>query len=249
MTNSVFSVAAYLVLISGISIAGGVAPLVRTWSKGQLTLLVSAGAGVLLGAAFLHMMPIAADAIGHMAGFTILAGFLIIFILEKFVLVDSCEEVGCTIHRFGLAAFLGITFHSLLDGVAVGSSLIVPSLAVPIVTAIVVHKIPAAFSLCSILLLAGHSRKGAFLHILGFSISTPLGALLSYFFLNNLDPRFVGYAIGVSGGSFIAIATSDLLPQLHKAGVNRMATLLFLLLGIAVMVVTAVGAGNGHAHG
>lgn len=246
--NSVLSITVYLALITGISVVGGAAPLVRNWSKGQLTLLVSAGAGVLLGAAFLHMLPASAEAIGRNVGFPILAGFLIISILEKFFLIDPCEEVGCHIHKFGLAAFLGITFHSLLDGVAVGSSLIVPNLAVPIFAAIALHKIPAAFSLCSILLLAGHSRKGAFIHILGFSLATPLGALISYFFLRNLDPHFVGYAIGISGGSFIAIATSDLLPQLHKEGVNRLATLLFMLLGIAVMVVTAIGGEHGHVH-
>jgi len=173
--SSPFSITVYLVLITGISIAGGAAPLVRQWSKGQLTLLVSGGAGVLLGAAFIHMLPISAEVVGHRVGFPILAGFLAISILEKFFLVDPCEEIGCHIHRFGLTAFLGITFHSLLDGVAVGSSLIVPNLAVPVFAAIAIHKIPAAFALSSILLLAGHSRSSVFLHIIGFSLATPIG--------------------------------------------------------------------------
>ena len=148
------AIAVYLAVIAGISLVGGVAPLVRTWSRENLTLLVSTGAGVLLGAAFVHMVPLTAEGLGRAAGLPILAGFLAIFILEQFFLVDPCEEVGCEIHSFGFAAFLGITFHSLIDGVAVGSSLIVPELAPPVLLAIVLHKIPAAFSLCSILLLA-----------------------------------------------------------------------------------------------
>ncbi len=235
------SIIAYLALIAAISLAGGVAPLARKWSKSQLTLLVSAGAGVLLGAAFLHLIPVAVESLGHRAGFPLLAGFLAISILEKFFLLDPCEEVGCRIHRFGFAAFLGISFHSLLDGAAVGSSLIVPNLAVPVFAAIAVHKVPAAFSLCSILLLAGYTRRRTFLHVIGFSLATPVGAVIAFLFLKGVDPAVVGGAIGVSAGSFIAIATSDLLPQLHGEGVSRGRSLLSLLIGIAVMVLSAIG--------
>ena len=127
--QSASTVAVYLALIAGISLLGGVAPLVRSWSRENLTLLVSTGAGVLLGAALVHMVPLTAEGLGRAAGLPVLAGFLAIFVLEQFFLVDPCEEVGCEIHSFGFAAFLGITFHSLIDGVAVGSSLIVPELA------------------------------------------------------------------------------------------------------------------------
>jgi zinc and cadmium transporter len=234
--QSASTIAVYLVLIFGISLAGGAAPLIRTWSRENLTLLVSAGAGVLLGAAFVHMVPLTAEGLGRAAGFPILAGFLAIFILEQFFLVDPCEEVGCEMHNFGFAAFLGITFHSLIDGVAVGSSLVVPSLAPPVLLAIILHKIPAAFSLCSILLLAGYSRSRALLHICGFSTATPIGAILSFLFLRGLSEEVICIAIGVSAGSFLAIATSNLLPQTHRQGVRRGRSLAFLLAGIAVAV-------------
>jgi zinc and cadmium transporter len=242
--QSASAIAVYLMLIAGISLAGGVAPLVRSWSREKLTLLVSAGSGVLLGAAFVHMLPLATESLGRFAGLPILAGFLAIFVLEQFFLVDPCEEVGCEVHSFGFAAFLGITFHSLIDGVAVGSSLIVPNLAPPVFLAIVIHKIPAAFSLCSILLLAGYSRSRALLHICGFSTATPIGAILSYLFLSGLSEEIIGIAIGVSAGSFLAIATSNLLPQLHREGVPRGASLAFLLAGVAVMVGSAFAIGH-----
>ncbi|GAF82690.1 unnamed protein product, partial [marine sediment metagenome] len=73
--QSASTIAVYLLLIAGISLVGGVAPLVRTWSREKLTLLVSAGAGVLLGAAFVHMLPLSAESLGHAAGLPILAGF------------------------------------------------------------------------------------------------------------------------------------------------------------------------------
>lgn len=236
--QSAWVIGLYLALIAAISLAGGVAPLLRTWSRQHLTLLVSFGAGVLLGAAFIHMLPLSAESLGRAVGLPILAGFLAIVILERFFLVDPCEEVGCEVHSFGLAAFLGITFHSLIDGVAVGSSLVVPSLAPPVFLAIVIHKIPAAFSLCSILLLAGYSRERALLHICGFSTATPIGAILSFVFLRGVSEEVIAIAIGVSAGSFLAIATSDLLPQLHRENAPRVASVVFLLVGIAVMLVS-----------
>jgi zinc and cadmium transporter len=241
--QSASGIATYLVLIAAISVVGGAAPLARTWSRETLRLLVSGGAGVLLGAALVHMLPLTTETLGHLAGLPILAGFLAIFVLEQFLMVDTCEEVGCEIHGFGFAAFSGITFHSLIDGIAVGASLIVPSLAAPVFLAIAIHKIPAAFSLCSILLLAGYGRQRTLLHICGFSTATPIGAILSYFLLRGLSEEALAIAVGVSAGSFLAIATSDLLPQVHREGVSRVGSLAFLFLGIAVVV------GSGFAVG
>jgi zinc and cadmium transporter len=242
--QSASGIAVFLLLIAGISVLGGVAPLIRTWSRDKLTLLVSAGAGVLLGAAFVHMLPLTAESLGHAAGLPILAGFLAIFVLEQFFLVDPCEEVGCEIHSFGFAAFVAITLHSLIDGVAFGSSLIVPSLAPPVFLAIAIHKIPAAFSLCSILLLAGYSRGRALFHIFGFSTGTPIGAILSYLFLRGLSEEVIAIAIGVSAGSFLAIATSHLLPQIHRERTARGKSLALLLLGIAVMIGSDLAVGH-----
>jgi zinc transporter ZupT len=230
------TMAVYLALIAAVSVAGGALPLVRTWSRDKLALLVSAGAGVLLGAAFLLMLPHAVEGLGGLAGLPILLGFLAMLVLGRFFLVDTCEEVGCEIHGFGFAAFLGITFHALIDGLAVGSSFIVPTLAPSIFLAIAIHKVPAAFSLCSILLLAGYSRGRALLHICGFSTATPLGAVLAFFFLRGMGEEVLAVALGVSAGSFLAIATSDLLPQVHREGARSGSSLVFLFIGIAVSV-------------
>ena len=46
----------------------------------------------------------------------------------------------------------------------------------------------------------------------------------------------IAIAVGVAAGSFLAIATSNLLPQIHREGAPRGASLVFLFVGIAVMV-------------
>ena len=41
-------------------------------------------------------------------------------------------------------------------------------------------------------------------------------------------------AIGISAGTFLAIATADILPQVHRIEERNPLTLLFLLLGLIV---------------
>jgi zinc transporter ZupT len=48
----------------------------------------------------------------------------------------------------------------------------------------------------------------------------------------------------VSAGSFLAIATSNLLPQIHREGVRRGRSLAFLLVGIAVVVGSGLAVGH-----
>ena len=43
--------------------------------------------------------------------------------MERFVFIHACEEHECDIHQIGIPAFLGISLHSLLDGVALGAGL------------------------------------------------------------------------------------------------------------------------------
>jgi len=230
----------YLGLILLLTVAGGGAPLLRAWSRDRLALLLSFGGGVLLGAAFLRMLPSTVEALGVWVGAPFLGGFVVLFILQKFILLHPCGEEDCEVHAIGIPAFGGITFHALLDGVAMGASFMVPRLAGAVFAAIAVHKMPAAASLSSLLLLARYPRRKVFLYVVLFSLATPLGAVLSYLFLQNLGPRELAVAVGVSAGSFLALATSDILPQIHQVERFRAGTLLLFLAGIALMAASGL---------
>ena len=118
--------------VVGLTLAGGLLPLVREWSQSTIRLLLAFGTGVLLGAAFLHMMPEAMHGLGDSVGLWVLAGFLVIYVLERFVMLHPCEEEHCAFHHMGLAAFLGITLHSLIDGFALGAGLVIPHLSIAV---------------------------------------------------------------------------------------------------------------------
>jgi len=62
--------------------------------------------------------------------------------MERFVFIHACEEHECDIHQMGIPAFLGISLHSLLDGVALGAGLLLPQLGPVVLLAVIVHKMP-----------------------------------------------------------------------------------------------------------
>lgn len=221
--------------VVGLTLVGGMLPLVRTWSRRTVRLLLAFGTGVLLGAAFFHMIPEAAEALGESIGVAVLAGFLLIYVLERFVMMHPCEEHGCSFHHMGVAAFCGITLHALIDGVALGAGLSIPSLSMAVTAAIVLHKLPASLSLSGILLHCDYPRGRIVGMILLFALATPIGAVLSFGFLRELTGGLLHWAIGFSAGTFLAIATADLLPQVHSAPDGRFRNLFALFAGILVM--------------
>jgi len=228
------SLALYLPTLIFISLLGGFLPLMRELSQKTLALFLSFSAGILLGTVFFHMIPEAGKFLADGLGLAVLGGFLLIFAMERFVFVHACEERGCDIHQMGIPAFLGISLHSLLDGVALGAGLIIPQLGPVVLLAVLIHKMPDGISISSILLSAGWKRRTVGTLNLLFALTTPLGALIAYFFLSTLTAEAVAVAIGISAGTFLAIATADILPQVHRIEERNPLTLLFLLGGLAV---------------
>src|SRR5262249_23000381 len=100
--------------------------------------------------------------------------------------------------QMGIPAFLGISLHSLLDGIALGAGLILPLLGLFVFLAVIVHKMPDSISFFSFLLPAGWNRRKVALLNLLFSLTTPIGALLAFLFFRSLAPENVAFAIGIS---------------------------------------------------
>jgi zinc and cadmium transporter len=218
-----------------LTLLGGLLPLVRTWSRPAVRLLLAFGTGVLLGAAFFHMIPEAAAVLGDGIGIAVLAGFLVIYVFERFVMMHACEEEECAFHQMGFAAFCGITLHALIDGLALGAGLSMPSLTAAVTLAILLHKLPSSLSLTGILLHCEYSRRKIVALSLLFSLATPVGAVVSFVALREMTGAMLHGAIAFSAGTFLAIATADLLPQVHSAPEGRFRNLFALFAGILVM--------------
>ncbi|MFH1018201.1 MAG: ZIP family metal transporter [Pseudomonadota bacterium] len=200
-------------------------------------LAISFSAGLFLGVSFLHMIPESIRLLGEQAGFCILGGFLILQLLERFVMTHPCEEEECDYHQVGIAAFVGLSLHSLMNGLALGASLLVPGLGFNVFLATLAHKMPESFSLSTLLLAGKRTAFQVGRYVLALSLMVPLGCGIALAGVAPYGEKAIGAAVAVSAGTFLQIATNDLLPETHAVGADRWRTLGSFLLGLALTAV------------
>ncbi len=231
-----------------LTVLGGVFPLLRNWKEDHLHGMVSMSAGILLGTAFLFLLPEALERLEpHQAGVWILGSFVGLFVLEKFIMLHPCEESHCDYHTVGVTAYIGMMIHTFFDGVALGSAFFVKDLAGMVFIAIMAHKIPSSFSLACILKKAKWSRTKILLFLALFGSMLPLGALASVQIISYLGANAIGAALCLSLGTFLYISTSDFLPEVHRKSEGRFYNLgLFLMGVILIFILTRI---LPHTHG
>ncbi len=236
----------YIAVILAFAIIGAVLPFIRKWKSEMLHLFVAFGAGVFLGAVFFHLLPdvkASKDAFEY-----VLTGFLFVLLFEQLSAKHHDEDCGpdCP-HRHdvvGMAAFVGLVVHSLTAGFALGvGALADERLGFIMFFAIIAHKAVGAFSLATVLRLSSFSiRKSAGL-LFAFSLMTPLGAVIAYFLMSGLSPTSIQMPTALAAGTFLYVATMDLLPEAFHTKVRRTGSVLSMLLGLAVMFgVSFIGA-------
>jgi len=146
--------------------------------------LISYATGTLLAAAFLGMIPDGlkqAPAVAVMA--TVLAGMVLFFALEKFVLWRHCHEGDCEVHgRAGPLILIGDAFHNFVDGAVIAAAFLTSiPLGIAAALAVSAHEVPQEVGDFAILLDNGYSRTKA-LVLNGLSAATTLpGAVAAYF--------------------------------------------------------------------
>ncbi len=184
--------------------------------------LVSYAVGALLGVALLALLPEALTLVAPSTVFgTLLAGILLFFALEKLVRLRHCHTDECEVH--GATApllFIGDAFHNFIDG-AIICAAVMSSVPLGINTAIAVaaHEIPQEVGDVAILLASGYSRGRALLLNVVSGGSSIVGAVLAFAAVQ-IVPGIRPYVLAMSAASLLYIAMSDLIPDLHRGGID-----------------------------
>lgn len=199
--------------------------------------------GILLGAAFLGMIPKAitlAEPI-KITSF-ILIGILFLFILEKIVLWRNCGNKNCDRHTMASSsvALIGDAFHHIIDGIVITSSFLI-SIEVGIMVSISIafHEIPKSLGDLSILIKNGLSRKKAFWYKV-LSVSTALFFGVIAYFLSNTIKSIIPYVLSFSAASFLYLSMAQLIPEMHhKTSLkDSLSQILLILLGIFIIYIS-----------
>ncbi len=184
----------------------------------RLRYFVAAGAGFMVAAALVRMLPEATH-VEH-AFLFVLLGYFGVHLFEHTVAphFHFGEEVHpeALLHpSAGYLAVLGLGVHTLFDGVAITAGfMIAPSLGIVLFLAVLVHKVPEGFTVASIMLASGHSRARAVGAAALLGALTLLGALLTAL----IAEHHVAYALALSAGVTLYVAASDLIPEVNREG-------------------------------
>jgi len=176
-------------------------------------------AGVLLSAAFTHLLPEALDGNDAKAILTTtLSGILGFFILERFLLFfhHHHEHKGKPKTPNSLI-MIGDTLHNGLDGVAIAAGfLISPSAGIITTLAVALHEIPQEIGDFAIMLNNGMEKGKVILANLLSALATIITAVIT-FSIGDSDSAVIPFLLALTAGFFIYIATSDIIPEIHDS--------------------------------
>jgi zinc and cadmium transporter len=241
---------ALLAILLGVTAAlanlfGGLLVAKGPWSHRYLKYFIALGAGFMLATALLEMIPeslkLRADSErailgGSSAVFVlVLIGYFIVHFFEHtaaphFHFGEETHQQEISHAHASYAALLGLVIHTFFDGVALGSGLLVSTwLGGIIFIAIFLHKIPEGFTVASLMLASGQSRRTAFMSSAILGAATLAGMGLMFTLRGTLAD-----ALPLSAGVTLYVASSDLIPEVNREPGVWMAVLVFV--GVAVLL-------------
>src|SRR3989440_8211575 len=153
-----------------------------------LLYIMAASAGLLIGVAFLDLIPEVVE-LAHQHGIamrslmvTVILGFAAIFLLEKLTIIHSEKQHDAPghHHNVGLVGALGLSFHSFLDGLAIGVGFEAgPKVGFIVLLAVVAHDFADGLNTVTFMLATRNSRWRTFSLLALDAIAPVLGAVVA----------------------------------------------------------------------
>lgn len=234
-----FSVLAVIFTLTGAGAALKFGAIGRTF----LSRALAYAAGVLAAAALLDILPAGYALSATPMAWGALTALAALFALESFAAHNACSEFieDCHVHDLGGAALAAMTLHSLLDGFNIAVGFTPGNIAgFNVALGVILHKFADGVTLASLLLGAGRTPRAAAGYALLLAAATPAGAFIAAPLIRNIPPGAEAFALGLSGGSFLYIAMSDILPRLHKTR-DRLVPAIFPLGFATVLLIRHFG--------
>jgi ZIP family zinc transporter len=189
----------------------------------QLSAIMAFSAGLLIGVAFLDLLPEVAE-IAHAHNIplrtlmlALIAGFVAIFLLEKLTIIhgEKRHDAPGHHHNVGLVGAIGLSFHSFLDGVAIGVGFQAgEKVGIVVLLAVIAHDFADGLNTVTFMLATRNSRWRT-AALLGIDALAPVAGALCAGMLR-IDPRLIGFQLSFFAGFLLYLGASDLLPQVHQ---------------------------------
>lgn len=245
--TTLFWIILFSIIGSVFSMIGGAILLWKQDFAKKISLfLISFAAGVLLGVAFLDLLPEALEGFGEIEPVALyaLGAISFFFMLERFLWwyhhhrmeVDDHPHEHTTTSQVYLL-MTGDAIHNFIDGILIaGAFLISFPLGVSISIGVIAHEVPQEIADFGVMINAGFSRTKIILFNLATALTTIVGAVGAFFALSSAE-AIIPIVISITIGIFIYIALSDLIPTIHHENEHKHDVIHFLLFvgGIALI--------------
>jgi zinc and cadmium transporter len=203
------------------------------WGNRNAVYFMSFAAGILISVSFIHLIPKSFE-MSVQGPIYLLIGFMGLYLINRFMNAFVCHQVELPQLASGIVPMLGIGFHSFLDGLIYSVTYNVSIFTGTLATiGMVLHELPEGIVTYLLLKRGGFDgKKSAVYAFLAAGISTPLGTVISYPFIRDIQPSVLGTLLALSAGALVYVGASHLLPAVERE--NKRYTLLALASGILV---------------
>jgi len=195
---------------------GGLIIVQTAWHREYLKYFLAFGSGFMLAAAFLEMIPESLNLLPGSPAF-ILGGYLLVHLFEHgfsphFHFGEEVHTEELLNPNVSTSALIGLLSHCFFDGVAIASGFILSyPLGIILFLAVILHKLPEGFTVGSIMMASGRSKRCSLLSAAGLGVATLAGVLTM-----GLSEGLVKFGLPLSAGVTIYVAASDLMPEVNE---------------------------------
>jgi zinc and cadmium transporter len=172
-------------------------------------------------------------------------GFILFFLVEKFLHWHHCHEGDCDEHQFTYLVMFGDAIHNAIDGLVIAASFLV-SVPFGIITTLLIisHEIPQELGDFGVLVYGGFTRVKAITFSFAAQLTAVIGGVIGFLMAGNAG--FVTFLLPFTAGGFLYIAASDLIPELHKENnlKKSMLSFAFFVVGVVFMLGMKIALGG-----
>lgn len=225
----------YIILFLSVIISGTSVLFINISSR-NLKLILSFSGAFLFAICVLHLIPEIYLSGTPNIGIYILIGFFAQILLEFFT--EGIEHGHIHVHNhnghnhqaFPYAMMIGLSIHSFLEGMPLSNT--GTDAHNSLLTGIIMHNIPIAMALMTMLLQSHISKKTAIFWLIVFALITPLGSFTSYAIGENMIGNISIYfdrIMAVVVGIFLHISTTILFESSENHRFNLIKFMMILM--------------------
>lgn len=214
-------------------------------------IILSFAAGIMLAAAVMGLILPAVDITGKKGIWIVILGML-----AGAVFLNAMDKLTPHLHKLSgvepekhtnnreldgaLLFMLAVAIHNLPEGMAAGVGFGSENIngALTVAVGIALQNIPEGIVTVSPLIMAGVSRKRAFMLAAFTGLIEIIGTFVGYF-AASISEGILPFALAFAGGTMLYIISDEMIPETHSHGYERVATY-SILVGFMVMLLLDV---------